>query len=102
MEEPRLRLARLVAGRRSKFVAIGAWILGELDFVLYSSEKYVDRLKELTDHEDAAGSVSVKRAPDPGSLSTRTLPPCASANCRTIESPSPAPPVPRERDSSAR
>ena len=27
MEEPRLRLARLVAGRRSKFVAIGAWIL---------------------------------------------------------------------------
>jgi hypothetical protein len=26
MEEPRLRLARLVAGRRSKFVAIGAWI----------------------------------------------------------------------------
>jgi putative drug exporter of the RND superfamily len=27
MEESRLRLARLVAGRRSKFVAIGAWIL---------------------------------------------------------------------------
>jgi RND superfamily putative drug exporter len=27
MEESRLKLARLVAGRRSKFVAIGAWIL---------------------------------------------------------------------------
>src|SRR5829696_5680570 len=27
MEESRLRLAQLVAGRRSKFVAIGAWIL---------------------------------------------------------------------------
>ena len=27
MEESRLRFARLVAGRRSKFVAIGAWIL---------------------------------------------------------------------------
>ena len=27
MVEPRLKLARLVAGRRSKFVAIGAWIL---------------------------------------------------------------------------
>jgi uncharacterized membrane protein YdfJ with MMPL/SSD domain len=27
MKESRLRLARVVAGRRSKFVAIGAWIL---------------------------------------------------------------------------
>jgi len=35
-----------------ELVAIGAWILGELHFELYSSHDYIRRLTDLTDHED--------------------------------------------------
>jgi hypothetical protein len=42
----------LLKSSNSELVAIGAWILGELDFELYNSQDYIHRLKELTDHED--------------------------------------------------
>jgi hypothetical protein len=35
-----------------EFVSIGAWILHELPFPLYNSEKYISRLTDLTAHED--------------------------------------------------
>jgi hypothetical protein len=35
-----------------ELVSIGAWILGELHSELYSSQDFVHRLTELTDHED--------------------------------------------------
>lgn len=35
-----------------ELVSIGAWLLGELRFDLYSSDRFVSRLRELLDHED--------------------------------------------------
>jgi hypothetical protein len=39
----------------------------------------------------ASGSVTVKTLPDPASLSTAIVPPCASTNSLAMDSPSPAP-----------
>ena len=41
----------LLSSSNSELVAIGAWILGELEFALYNSPDYIHRLMELTDHE---------------------------------------------------
>lgn len=38
----------------AELVSIGAWILGELRFELYSSESILSRLRKLTDHADPA------------------------------------------------
>ena len=50
----------------------------------------------------ANGSAIRNVVPRPGSDSTETLPPWASATAATIDSPSPTPPLARDRDSSAR
>ena len=42
--------------------------------------------------QDTAGRVKKNVAPFPGSLSTRTSPPCACTMCLTMDSPSPVPP----------
>ena len=48
------------------------------------------------------GRRTVNTAPVPGSLSAVTVPPCASTNWRTMDRPSPLPPVRLLRDFSAR
>jgi hypothetical protein len=45
-------LARLLRSDNAELVAIGAWILGELDFELYQAGDFVKRLAELTGHHD--------------------------------------------------
>jgi AcrR family transcriptional regulator len=47
------------------------------------------------DYAGEPGSVMTKRAPPSSGPSSRTLPPCASATCRTIARPSPEPGRPR-------
>jgi hypothetical protein len=42
----------LLDSSNSRFVSIGAWLLGELSFDLYNSAEYVSRLMELTNHDD--------------------------------------------------
>ena len=44
----------LLDSGNSELVSIGAWILGELHFELYNSDRFVSRLRELLDHEDPA------------------------------------------------
>ena len=42
----------LLDSSNSDLVAIGAWILGELSFALYGSDRFTSRLFNLTEHED--------------------------------------------------
>lgn len=63
---------------------------------------YPDTLASLRGAESHSGNVNQKVEPKPTRLSTPTSPPMASTKCFTIESPSPVPPMSRERPESTR
>lgn len=44
----------LLDSDNSELVSTGAWILGELSFELYDSDRFLSRLRELLDHQDPA------------------------------------------------
>ena len=44
-------LLRLLYSDNSDLVRIGAWITGEIAFELYNTPAFIDRLKELTNHD---------------------------------------------------
>lgn len=44
----------LLDSDNSELVSTGAWILGELRFELYNSDRFLSRLRELLDHQDPA------------------------------------------------
>ena len=56
----------------------------------------------IGNYDDGRGNVTSTRVPDPGVLDSAIVPPCASTMARAIVSPSPAPPVPRDRPESTR
>jgi hypothetical protein len=47
-------LITLLDSSDSELVSLGAWIVGELQFHLYDSERILSRLRGLLDHPDAA------------------------------------------------
>jgi hypothetical protein len=45
-------LVGLLDSSHADLASIGAWILGELPFELYNSDRFVHRLRRLVDHTD--------------------------------------------------
>jgi HEAT repeat protein len=47
-----MQIVNLLDSDNPEVVSIGAWILSELHYQLYNSCVFINRLKELLDHED--------------------------------------------------
>jgi HEAT repeat protein len=46
------QLMTLLDSSNPRLVSIGAWILGEVNFHTYNSDKFISQLRELLDNED--------------------------------------------------